>query len=66
MTAAERYAVASLVLACKGLLDYANCYSDQMAKIGRGAEQLGKDADSISVAGMARAAIARAEEVCSL
>ena len=50
-----------LLTACKALLEYANRYSDEMRKIGRGAEQLGTLADSASVAGMARAAIASAE-----
>lgn len=50
-----------LLLALEALLDYANRYSDKMAEIGRGAEQLGELADSTSVAGMARAAIARAK-----
>lgn len=50
-----------LLSALKNLLAYANQYSDAMRKIGRGAEHLGEGADSVSVAGMALAAIARAE-----
>ena len=49
-----------LLEALKTLLAYANDYSDAMAKEGKGAEQLGALADSVSVAGMARAAIAKA------
>lgn len=54
-------AAPDLLEACKRLLAYANRYSDEMRKIGRGADQLGDDADSVSVAGMARAAIAKAQ-----
>lgn len=51
-----------LLAALKALLCYANKYSDTMAKKhGRGAQGLGELADSVSVAGMARAAIAKAE-----
>jgi len=52
-----------LLEALRDLLAYANDYSDTMAKSGRGAEQLGKLADSVSVAGMARAAIAKATKI---
>ena len=55
-------AAPDLLEALKALLDYANDYSDAMAKEGKGAEQLGTLADSVSVAGMARAAIAKATE----
>ena len=55
-------AAPDLLEALKALLDYANDYSDAMAKEGKGAEQLGTLADSVSVAGMARAAIALAEK----
>jgi hypothetical protein len=54
-------AAPDLLAACEALLAYANRYSDEMAKVGRGASELGELADSISVAGMARAAIARAK-----
>ena len=47
--------------ACKNLLAYADDYSDTMAKSGHGAEQLGKLADSVSVASQARSAIALAD-----
>lgn len=51
-----------LLRACENLLNYANDYSDAMAENGRGAAQLGKRADCISVAGMAKAAIAKAKK----
>lgn len=54
-------AAPELLEALRNLLDYANKYSDTMAAIGRGATQLGELADSVSVSGMARAAIAKAE-----
>ena len=53
-------AAPALLNALQNLLAYADRYSDEMAKIGRGAEQLGAMADSVSVSGMARAAIASA------
>lgn len=54
-------AAPELLEALRNLLAYANKYSDTMAaKLGRGAEELGELADSSSVAGMARAAIAKA------
>lgn len=53
---------AQIIKAFKDLLDYANGYSDAMAKEGRGAEQLGSNVASDSVGGMARAAIKRLEE----
>lgn len=40
------------------LLDYANAYSDAMTADGRGSNQLGRDADSVSIAGRARAILA--------
>ncbi|MFM9966725.1 MAG: hypothetical protein ACKV2Q_36595 [Planctomycetaceae bacterium] len=48
----------SLRKALSDLLAYADRYSDEMCKIGRGAEQLGNGTDSMSVAGQARAALA--------
>ena len=53
-------AAPELLEALQNLLRYADRYSDEMAKHGRGAEQLGELADSVSVSGMARAAIAKA------
>ena len=50
-----------LLKALKNLLEYATSYSDAMADTyGYGAAQLGRLADSVSVSGMARAAIAKA------
>lgn len=54
-------AAPELLAALKALLAYADAYSEKMLEIGRGAEELGEGADSSSVAGMARAAIAKAE-----
>ena len=52
---------ADLLAALEDLLIYANNYSDFMAEThGRGAAELGTYADSVSVAGMARKAIAAA------
>ncbi len=53
-------AAPDLLDALTKLLTYANNYSDAMRGSGHGAEQLGELADSISVAGIARAAIAKA------
>lgn len=50
-----------LLAALKALLAYADAYSNKLREVGRGAEELGEGADSSSVAGMARAAIAKAE-----
>ena len=58
-------AAPDLLVACKALLAYANDYSDTMATSGQGAEQLGELADSVSVAGQARTAIALAERTQS-
>ena len=55
-------AAPDLLEALENLLSYADGYSDTMRdKLGRGAEGLGTDADSSSVSGMARAAIAKAK-----
>lgn len=54
-------AAPELLAALKALLAYADAYANKMREIGRGAEELGEGADSSSVSGMARAAIARAE-----
>ena len=54
-------AAPELLAALKNLLDYSNGYADEMRNLGLGAGQLGERADSVSVAGMARAAIAKAE-----
>ena len=49
--------------ALKALLSHANAYSDFMAeKYGHGDIELGELADSTSIAGRARAALAKAEE----
>ena len=58
---AARDAAPELLETLKELLTYANSYSDKMREIGRGAEQLGEGADSVSVAGRARALIDRVE-----
>jgi len=50
-------AAPKLAEALRDLLKYSNSYSDAMAELGRGAEELGTGADSVSVAGMARAAL---------
>ena len=55
-------AAPDLLDALKKLLKYANGYSDAMRKDGRGAEQLGQNSYSTSVAGMAKAAIEFAEK----
>jgi hypothetical protein len=54
-------AAPELLETLKELLAYANGYSDKMLEIGRGAEQLGEGADSVSIAGRARALINRIE-----
>ena len=51
-----------LVGALRKLLAYANKYSDSMEEHGFGASELGKNADSTSVAAMARIAINREEQ----
>jgi hypothetical protein len=54
-------AAPDLLVALRNLLEYSNTYSDIMARdFGQGAIELGDNADSVSVAGMARAAIAKA------
>ena len=59
---AELIAAAPKLLdALKRLLKYADWYSDELTKIGRGAEELGESASSDSVGGMARRAIMIAE-----
>ena len=54
-------AAPELLDALKRLLKYADWYSDEMTKRGRGAEELGDSASSDSVGGMARRAIMIAE-----
>lgn len=54
-------AAPAMLAALENLLAYANGYSEKLRRIGRGAEELGPDADSASVAGMARAAILAAK-----
>ena len=54
-------AAPQLLAALENLLAYANGYSEKLRRIGHGAEELGPDADSASVAGMARAAILAAK-----
>ena len=49
--------ISELRTALDAIVRYANAYSDDMALIGRGAEQLGEGADSTSVAGMALRAV---------
>lgn len=54
-------AAPDLLAALKALLAHANAYSDEMRERGYGSMELGESADSASLAGMARAAIAKAE-----
>jgi hypothetical protein len=53
-------AAPELLEALASLVEYADAYSNQMLKFGYGAEQLGVGADSQSVSGKARAAVAKA------
>ena len=51
-----------ILTAIKNLLTYADKYSNSMKEIGFGAGELGSDADSSSVAALARIAIKREEQ----
>lgn len=53
-------AAPDMLAALQALVAYADAYSDKMREIGRGAEQLGAGADSMSVSAAARAAITKA------
>ena len=53
-------AAPDLLAALQNLLQHANSYSDAMAEFGRGSTELGENADSVSITGMARAAIDKA------
>jgi hypothetical protein len=55
--AAKKESAPVLLTALQALLIYADSYSEEMRKIGRGAEELGKDAKFPGVGWQARAAI---------
>jgi hypothetical protein len=55
--AAKKESAPVLLSALQALLIYADSYSEEMRKIGRGAEELGKDAKFPGVGWQARAAI---------